>query len=255
MRNLSQNALWNKLFFIFALCINCRNVDCVEVQPRLLLVEGNIGVGKTTFLKVLSDYLPDAIIISEPCDEWQNIYGHNLLEAFYKDSGRWACTMQLYVLMTAVRKLQRSIVPSCHLYVMERSLYTSKYCFAKNLALMNLMNGLEWALYSDAWNWYNKQALQPFAIIYLQAAPEICYERMKIRARSEEGIVPLEYLRMLHDRHEEWLVKKQGEQDEQLPVLILDASCNFRDDIVVQQRFMRQILDFLQNQENTVFTM
>lgn len=227
----------------------------VAHQPRLLLVEGNIGVGKTTFLNMLSFYLPDAIVISEACDEWQNIDGNNLLDAFYKDSGRWACSMQLYVLMTTVRKLQKSIVASCDFYIMERSLYTSKYCFAKNLALMGMMNDLEWALYKDVWDWYIKQALQPCAIIYLRAEPNVCYERMKVRARSEEGIIPLEYLQLLHDRHDEWLMLNQCEENSSIPVLVLDASCNFKDDSTVQQRFIRQILDFLQNQENTVFTM
>lgn len=237
-------------FFLIGLLFDIQLVG----QPRLLLVEGNIGVGKTTFLQLLSSSLIDSIVISEPCDEWQNIQGHNLLDAFYKDNNRWACTMQLYVLMTTVRKLQRSIVPSCNLYIMERSLYTSKYCFSKILSLMGSINDLEWSLYLDVWNWYVKQTLQPFAIIYLRAEPEICYDRMKARARTEEGVVPLEYLKMLHDRHDEWLLLKKYHNDMDIPVLVLDASCNFRDDTVVQQRFIRQILDFLQNQENTIFT-
>lgn len=245
--NIKQNI--SKLFLVSLFFC----VDLIS-QPRLLLVEGNIGVGKSTFLNMLSSYLKDSIVISEPCDEWQNIDGKNLLEAFYRDNKRWACTMQLYVLLTTVRKLQRSIVPTCSLYIMERSLYTSKYCFAKNLSLMGNMNDLEWSLYLDVWNWHVKQVLQPFAIIYLRAEPEICYDRMKVRARTEEGVVPLEYLRMLHERHDEWLLLKKYQDEIQIPVLVLDASCNFRDDTVVQQRFILQILDFLQNQENTIFT-
>lgn len=241
-----------KMFLI--ICFFVEQAKCFS-HPRLLLVEGNIGVGKTTFLNMISTYLEKVAIVSEPCDEWQNIDGHNLLDAFYKNNERWACTMQLYVLMTGARKLERSINPDHKFCIMERSLYTSKYCFAKNLMLMGKMNSLEWALYCDVWNWYVKQALQPFAIIYLRAEPEICYERMKVRARTEESVVPLGYLQMLHDRHDEWLLLKQWQNDTEIPVLVLDASCNFRDDSVVQERFIRQILDFLENQENTIFTM
>lgn len=223
-------------------------------QPKLLLIEGNIGVGKTTFLKMLADFFPNAVCISEPCDEWQNIEGYNLLDAFYKDNKRWACTMQLYVLVTLVNKLQKSIRPDCDLYIMERSVYTSKYCFAQNLALMGMMNELEWALYCNAWNWYVMQTILPSGIIYLQADPEVCYNRMKIRARNEEDIVPLHYLQSLHDRHNEWLVQKTCKDFTDIPVLTLDASCNFKEDIVVKHHFMSQILDFLRNQENTVFT-
>ncbi len=226
-------------------------------SPTVLLVEGNIGVGKTTFLNLLRQRLPQAVIIEEPCGEWQNIGGHNLLEAFYKDNARWACTMQLYVLMTIVRKFQKSVDSEHTLYVMERSLYTSKNCFAKNLALMGKMNELEVALYHDVCNWCNDQMLpKPTAIIYLRAQPEVCYDRMKARARSEEGIVPLDYLQTLHARHDAWLLDKHYEgrapiEKDTCPVLVLDASCNFRDDEEAKESFLKQILAFLPKEENT----
>lgn len=43
-------------------------------------------------------------------------------------------------------------------------------------------------------------------IVYLRSSPEVVYERMKERARSEESFVPLEYLKQLHDLHENWLI-------------------------------------------------
>ena len=240
-----------KIVFIFCVLININLFS----KPKLIVVEGNIGVGKSTFLKMMSSFLPNATFISEACNEWQNISGYNLLDAFYKDNGRWACTMQFYVLMTGIRKLQNAINANCDLYIMERSIYTSKYCFAKNLRSMGMMNDLEWAIYCDFWNWSYEQVIKPSAIVYLQAGPEVCYERMKKRARSEEGIVPLQYLQKLHDLHNEWLACNTCKDFENIPVIILDASCNFRDDINVQKRFMSQILDFLKKQENTVFTM
>lgn len=45
-----------------------------------------------------------------------------------------------------------------------------------------------------------------FTSVYLRTSPEIVYERMKKRARSEESCVPLKYLQELHELHENWLI-------------------------------------------------
>ena len=42
-------------------------------------------------------------------------------------------------------------------------------------------------------------------VIYLRTSPEVAYQRLKARARSEEKIVSLEYLQDLHNLHEKWL--------------------------------------------------
>jgi deoxyadenosine/deoxycytidine kinase len=41
--------------------------------------------------------------------------------------------------------------------------------------------------------------------IYLRTSPEVCLERMRRRARSEEAAVGLDYLQKIHKLHEEWL--------------------------------------------------
>lgn len=55
--------------------------------------------------------------------------------------------------------------------------------------------------------------------VYLRTTPEIVYERMKTRARSEEECVPLEYLRQLHELHENWLI--HGNQERPAPVSVV----------------------------------
>lgn len=59
-------------------------------------------------------------------------------------------------------------------------------------------------------------------IVYLRTSPEVVYERMKARARSEESCVPLEYLKDLHDLHENWLIHGNFFRPGQ--VLVLDAN-------------------------------
>lgn len=58
--------------------------------------------------------------------------------------------------------------------------------------------------------------------VYLRTTPEIVYERMKKRARSEETCVSLDYLKELHELHENWLI--HGQSYRPAPVLVLDAN-------------------------------
>lgn len=46
--------------------------------------------------------------------------------------------------------------------------------------------------------------------MYLRTTPEVVYERMRKRARSEESCVPLKYLEELHKLHEDWLIANRG---------------------------------------------
>ena len=41
-------------------------------------------------------------------------------------------------------------------------------------------------------------------VIYLRCKPQKCYERTKMRMRAEESEIPLEYLQLIHDKHELW---------------------------------------------------
>ena len=69
---------------------------------------------------------------------------------------------------------------------------------------------------------------------------------MQERNRSEEVGVPLAYLQQLHACHERLLIEKVIDgRAMNFEVLVLDGSLNFRDDLVVQRDFVRQILDFL----------
>lgn len=59
--------------------------------------------------------------------------------------------------------------------------------------------------------------------VYLRTTPEVVYERMRARARKEEDCVSLEYLRQIHDVHDEWLCKGSL-FSRPAPVMILDAN-------------------------------
>lgn len=232
----------------------CSSLWIFGAQPAIVFIEGNIGAGKSTFVNMLQKYLP-VVVSLEPCDEWQNIAGHNMLQAFYSNPARWATLFQVYASMTRIRRQCTESVHAHGLQIMERSWFSDRYCFARMLHEGNMIQELEWAVYGQMWDWYMRNTQLPIGFIYLRVTPEVCYERLKKRNRSEEAGVPLEYLQKLHVCHDQLLIEKNICLELQdIPVLILDGTVNFRDDVAIQQTFIAQILDFLKIHGNIDLT-
>ena len=115
-------------------------------RPFTVIVEGNIGSGKTTFLNHLQKH--DICVLAEPIEMWRNCNGNNLLVCFTPDIGgiycafqqgllyenptRWSFTFQMYVLLTMARN--HALKTGQPIKVMERSLFSARYCFIEKLA-------------------------------------------------------------------------------------------------------------------------
>lgn len=176
-------------------------------------VEGNISVGKTTFLKrIVSDTieLRDLVeVVPEPIDKWQDVGPDhfNILDAFYADPSRYAYTFQNYVFVTRVMQERESSSGLKPLRLMERSVFSDRMVFVRAVHEAKWMNEMEISIYDS---WFDPvvsvlPGLVPDAFIYLRASPDTCHKRMMHRKRTEEGGVSLDYLRDLHDKHESWL--------------------------------------------------
>jgi deoxyguanosine kinase len=56
--------------------------------PQFISIEGNIGSGKSTVLKIIRENFPELAILDEPLTDWQNVgekKNVNLLNIYYKD--------------------------------------------------------------------------------------------------------------------------------------------------------------------------
>lgn len=212
-----------------------------------IMVEGNVGAGKSTFLKIINDAL-DVQIVYEPHTKWQNVGGTNLLDCFYKETNRWAYTFQSYAFVTRVLETENFAKkhPNTTLIV-ERSVYSDRYCFARGCFEQGTMNALEWKLYQEWFAWLvGNYTQKPQGFIYLQTDPTVCYERMKKRNRTEESAVSLDYLTTLHKKHEDWLVKKIDIDSfiADVPVLVLECNNDFENNVAEQEKHLEKISDF-----------
>uniref|UniRef100_A0A8C6SNB2 Deoxyguanosine kinase n=1 Tax=Neogobius melanostomus TaxID=47308 RepID=A0A8C6SNB2_9GOBI len=119
--------------------------------------------------------------------------------------------------------------------VYERSIYSDRYIFALNSFELGSINATEWAIYQD---WHSLlveefgQRVALEGIIYL-------------RPPTEEQEVQQDYLEKLHVQHERWLLDKSTEvHSESLraaPVLMLDASVEFKSDPRVQHDYITKV--------------
>ncbi len=214
------------------------------------IIEGNIGAGKSTFLRLIQSRV-NAQIVYEPCAQWQNVAGsgHNLLEKFYNDTPRWAYTFQTFAFVSRlVEQSKQMVYNTSGLQILERSVFSDRYCFAHNAHAAGLMSDLEWTLYKEWFNWLVDQYVpHPTGFIYLQTDPEVCFERLKKRGRSEESVVALEYLQSLHACHEKWLIEKQdiAHYLHDVPVLVLDCNPEFEMDPERLAKHDKAIAEFI----------
>lgn len=180
-------------------------------------VEGNISVGKSTFLQRIANEtleLRDLVeVVPEPIGKWQDIGPDhfNILDAFYSEPERYAYTFQNYVFVTRVMQERESSGGIKPLRLMERSVFSDRMVFVRAVHEAKWMNEMEISIYDS---WFDPvvstlPGLIPDGFIYLRASPDTCHKRMMGRRRSEEGGVSLDYLRGLHEKHESWLFPAQ----------------------------------------------
>lgn len=191
-------------------------------RPFTITVEGNIGSGKTTFLNHFKND-SNVLTISEPMEQWQNLKGHNLINLLYSDMNKWGFTFQTYVQLTMTKlhelKTEKSIK------IMERSLFSARYCFVENMFNENIISHPELVVLDEWFKWIVQQKqISCDLIVYLRTDPEVAYNRILQRDRIEEKSIAFSYIKKLHECHELWLNNKSPDFKCPAPVLTLNAN-------------------------------
>lgn len=170
---------------------------------KLIAIDGNIGSGKSTFVSYVKKHYKNIIFLPEPVTEWMDICDENnvnILENFYKDQNKYAFVFQI----NAFQSRLQIALDACKnnpdaIFITERSLYTDKYVFAQMMYDQNKISTLEFNVYLTMYNYFIDQC-KPDVIIYLDATPSICYDRVIKRDRKGENI-PLTYLQECNKYH------------------------------------------------------
>jgi deoxyadenosine/deoxycytidine kinase len=179
-----------------------------EDERLMILLEGNIGAGKTTVGRALAQFGSFGFI-EEPTSTWREGFSSNMLGLFYENPTRWAFTFQICAFVTRAKTWSEVLALTDHSKVLlERSVFCDRYVFAENCYRTGLMSETEYQLYRSMWDFLvTSYCVQPDVILYLRTPAEVCLNRIVDRGREEESSIPLDYLLQLEGLHDEWLIE------------------------------------------------
>ena len=191
-------------------------------------VEGNIGSGKSTLVKMLKEHLEiikntTVIYLPEPVSVWESIKakdGKNAIEKYYENPEKYAFSFLMMAYISRIHQLRETLKKNDNVIIIsERSVFTDKEIFAKMLHDDGKIGDIEFNIYCK-WFYEFVKDIPVGGLIYVKTKPEICEKRVIIRNRKGETI-PLSYLQNCHKYHEDWL------NTEDLPVLTLNGNNDF----------------------------
>uniref|UniRef100_A0A0V0JAI5 Deoxynucleoside kinase domain-containing protein n=1 Tax=Schistocephalus solidus TaxID=70667 RepID=A0A0V0JAI5_SCHSO len=114
-------------------------------------VEGNVGCGKSTFLKIFEGISSNIEISIEPIDEWDKVKGKRFFEIFYSDMSKWATPFQSEVLVTYLNRQAKPQVAPVRL--LERSIHSTRHCFIEALNQNKQMSDDDLAVIDEFYRW------------------------------------------------------------------------------------------------------
>jgi len=189
---------------------------------KIASIEGNIGSGKSTLLEHLREHYKNnerVIFLREPVDEWDKIkdtQGNTMLKKFYADQEKYSFPFQmmayisrLKIMRDAIKEITNKNINDTnetknYLIITERSLYTDKHVFAK---LLYDQGKIEDVCYTIYLNWFDEFAtdFQINYTVYVKTDPTNCYDRIHKRSRDGEEVIPLSYLQLCHNYHDDFI--------------------------------------------------
>ncbi|RUS88106.1 hypothetical protein EGW08_004159, partial [Elysia chlorotica] len=110
--------------------LTSRSHSATPARKTVVCIEGNIGCGKTTLLNYFERF-QNCEVVAEPVEKWRNVEGYNALGLMYTDPERWGMALQTYIQLTMLQIHNQQQEKDVRL--MERSIYSAKYCFTDNL--------------------------------------------------------------------------------------------------------------------------
>src|SRR6266705_3118408 len=139
---------------------------------RYVVVEGVIGVGKTSLARLLSERFQARLVLEE-------VEENPFLKDFYRDRAQYAFQTQMHFLFSRYQQ-QRSL--------RQMELFSERmvadYLFQKDRIFASLnLSERELALYDKMVGWLEMDVMKPDAVVYLQAGTETLLDRISRRGR------------------------------------------------------------------------
>jgi deoxyadenosine/deoxycytidine kinase len=167
------------------------------MAKRMIIVAGNIGVGKTSLAERLGARLGWRTAFESVTD---NPY----LPDFYADMRAWAFHLQVFFLGHRARQyLEMANDPQS--VILDRSIYEDAYIFARALHHMGNLPERDYLSYRRVFDLVVANLPAPDLLIYLRAPVPVLMDRIHSRGRVMESGISADYLSLLESFYDEWM--------------------------------------------------
>lgn len=182
-------------------------IDNTVSVPGFIVVEGPIGVGKTTLANRLAESFGSNLLL-EDVDE------NPFLQRFYENPQQVALSTQLYFLLQRARQLKEMKQAD-----MFNPVRVADFLIEKDRLFAELtLDSDELDLYEQVYHSLTIDLLQPDLVIYLQAPVEVLLQRISKRGLRHERMIEAAYLQRLSDAYVQFFY-----QYNRSPLLIVNA--------------------------------
>ena len=214
----------------------------LRTTKKFIAVAGNIGVGKSSLVTLLSDRLV-----------WQPYYEpveeNPYLEDFYNDMQTWAFHSQIYFLTQRLRT-HKELLNFPYSVIQDRTVYEDAEVFACNLFRQGHIDARDYNAYHALYQVLTEFLPPPDLVIYLRASVQTILDRIKLRGRDFEQNISRDYLEQLNQLYEDWIARFNL-----CPVLTVPVdNLNFVANHSHLDLIERKILEKLAGKEEVIFS-
>lgn len=174
-----------------------------------IAIEGNIGAGKTSLSKMISDDFNAKIVLERFAD-------NPFLPKFYEDEERYAFPLEMSFLADRYQQLSDDLAQ----FDLFKSFIVSDYYIFKSLIFAQVtLQKDEYKLYRKMFDLMYKEITKPDLYVYLYQNTERLLQNIKKRGREYEQNIEASYLQRIHDGYSNFITTQQD-----LNILIIDVS-------------------------------
>jgi deoxyadenosine/deoxycytidine kinase len=185
----------------------CELIQC----KKFIAIDGLIGAGKTTLIRLITDYYREQNFkvhpIYEPVEMWQETGALNL---FYSDIPAKCYEFQSFVYVTRIKKVIQEVLahPEADIFLLERTVFTDRYIFVE--MLLELLGPTRMKMYVEWWDMWS--CINPIHVnkwVLLDVSLDESLRRIRARSRNEETGISTEYQTNLRAKHHEFYARLQ----------------------------------------------
>ncbi len=178
------------------------------MDKRYIVVEGPIGVGKTSLVQMLGEEFASRVVLEKATE-------NPFLPKFYTNPASFAFQTQMFFLLSRYQQ-QRELA--------QQELFSQSvicdYLFAKDriFASVNLDDD-ELVLYQQIYSLLDQRIPRPDLAIYLQSPTEVLQQRIRMRGRSYEREISREYIEAVNEAYNRFFFNY-----DETPLLIINTA-------------------------------